>query len=184
MNIVIGILILIVAFGALYYMGKAGLSTPLTDTLSAISDGFNSSYGGIGGTSDTPPTSADYHQATIRFVSLGSGLHPLEEVDIVAHPKNGGLDVSGWTLVTDKGKFTIPKVKNLYSPSTADVPPEDIFMRDGDRLAIYSGTSPTKQNERVTQSDYHVWFGDFLASPHGKITLKDSKGYLVDQYAY
>jgi hypothetical protein len=183
MNVVIGILILVVTFGALYYMNQAGLFQPLTNIFSAIDSGFGSSYS-IGGNGSVPPSSVHYHEASIRFVSLGGAINAPQEVDITAHPKSGGFDVSGWSLKTDKGTFAIPKVQNLYSPSTPGVPPEDIFMRDGDRLAVYSGVSPTKQNERVTQSEYHVWLGDFLAAPHGKIILRDEKGYLVDQYTY
>jgi hypothetical protein len=181
MNVVVGIIILIVALGALYYMNQAGLFKPLTELISQINSGYGSAYGESGG---TPANSTRYHEARIRFVSLGGTINAPKEVDIVAHPKGVGMDVTGWKLATKNGTYVIPKVQNLYSPSTATAAPEDIFMRDGDKLALYSGVSPTKRDERVTQGDYHVWLGDFLPSPHGKIILLDASNTLVDQYAY
>jgi hypothetical protein len=182
MNFITGLLILIVAFGAIYFMAQQGVLSPVTGFFSAVDGGFDSAYSGPNG--EILPSSPYYQQAKIRFVSLGSGVGGTQEVHIAAHPKNGGFNVSGWTLRTEKGKFTIPKVHNLYSPSTSDVPPENIFMREGDRLVIYSGASPNKRNERVTQSEYRVWMGDFMPLPHGNISLRDENGYLVDQYVY
>jgi hypothetical protein len=184
MNFITGLLILIVAFGALYFMGQQGLFAPVSGFFNAVNGGFGAAYPGAVDTETLPPSSPLYQQVKIGFVSLGTGIGGTQELHISAHPKNGGVNVTGWSVRTENGKFVIPKVYNIYSPSTSEVPPENIFMREGDRLVIYSGVSPTKRNERVTQSEYRVWMGDFIPLPHGNISLRDENGYLVDQYTY
>jgi hypothetical protein len=180
MHSVIGVILLVIALFAIYYMYQGGFLMPITSIFSDINTGYNEGYG------DTPQgaTSTAYRSVRIGFVALAATSTLPSEVDLVAHPRNGGLTLTGWVISTEKGKFPIPKVQNLYSPSTAGVPPENVFVRDGDRLRIYTGKSPSGQNERITQSEYRIWLGDFMPSPHGTIVLRDNEGLEVDRYKY
>lgn len=178
MNALIGIILVIVVLFSVYYMYNSGMFQPVTDILSGLPTALNA---GIYG--QEPQHSDYYSQVRIRFVALGPSVQN-EQMALVAHPKAGGVDVTGWTIKTGKGSFKIPQTYNLYSPSTPDAAPEDIFLRDGDRIVFFGGVSPDKRNVRVAQGDYRIWLGDFLKGPHDTITLKDSKGILVDTYVY
>ncbi len=179
MNAVVGIILLVIVLFAVYYMYQAGMFQPVTDTLNSILTGYNSSLG-----QQNPPVSPYFHQVRIRFVAVGPNIPQDEQLVLVAHPQSGGLTATGWKLKTDKGTFTIPQTYNIYSPSTPNVPPEDIFLRDGDQINFFGGTSPDGKNERVAQGEYRVWLGDFLAPEHGKVSLLDEKGVLIDEYKY
>lgn len=180
MNAIVGIILVVVVLFAVYYMYQAGFFAPITGIIGDISVGYNAAYNGY-----QSPTSTYYHQVRIGFVALGTGTGGVGDlVALSVHPKQGGFKMTGWTLKTDKGNYKIPQVYNIYSPSTSNAAPEDIFARDGDRLTLYGGASPNGRNERVTQGEYRIWLGDFLAKGHGTITLNDDKGIQVDQYVY
>lgn len=184
MQIVTGILIIVVVIGAMYYLGQRGFFSPLAQLISDVTAGFDEGYYGYSGSS-APKISAHYHEAVIRFVSLGEGQSELRQVIVVAHPKEFGyLDLTGWKLKTDKQSFRVPQTFNAYSPSTKDAAAEDIVMREGDRLYLISGKSPGGRDERVAAGEWHVFLGDFLPFPHGNISLLDASSSLVDQYSY
>ncbi len=182
MNAVVGIIMLIIVFTGVFYMNKAGFFEPITGVLDNITTGFQQSYSGA-----VSSSSPYFHQVRIGFVMLGAGSSTLSEVDLSAKPKRGGFSITGWSLKTDKGVFTIPPVKNRYSASTPNAAPEDIFVREGDRISIYSYHDKLPSNardERTTQSEYHLWFKDMLSAPHDTIILRDEDKNEVDRYIY
>jgi hypothetical protein len=180
MHAIVGLLLVIIVLGGLYYMFQAGLFAPVTGIFGDIQTGYDQSYGGAA----AGATSSAFHSVRIGLVALSGSTSTPSKVELTAHPKNGGVILSGWIISTEKGKFTIPAVVNRYSPSVPGVPLESIFAREGDRISLYTGKSPSGQNERVTQSEYRIWLGDFLPMPHGTIVLRDNKGLEVDRYAY
>lgn len=180
---VVGLLIIVVVLGAMYYLSQQGFFTPLTQFISDITTGFDTGYYGYGRPSST--VSRYYHQAAIRFVSLAEGQNELGQVIIVAHPQDFGfLKVTDWKLKTGKGTFRIPQAYNAFSPSTAEAAPENIVMREGDRLYLITGESPNGRNERVSAGEWHVFLGDFLPRDHSRLQLFDASSTLVDEYEY
>ncbi len=180
MHALVGVLLLVVALGAAYFMYQAGLFQPVTNIFSNIATGYSQSYS----TSAPGVTSPYYKNVRIGFVALAPTSTAPSEVDLVAHPKTGGFNISGWVISTEYGRFKIPPVTNLYSPSVPNLPPENIFVRDGDRIRVYTGVSPFGRNERITQSEYRIWLGNFLPASHGTIVLRDQNGLEVDRYVY
>ncbi len=181
MNAVVGLILVVVVLWGVWFMFQGGIFSDLNDALLAMTTGFDAGYGRAATSTASSP---NYHVARIRFVSLGQGLDEKQEVLITVDEKKGGFVMTGWKVKTDKGTFTIPKTYNAYSPSTADAAPEDIYVRGGDRIVLHNGKSPTGRNERVSEAEWHIWFEELLAVPHGKIILQDVKKKLVDQYEY
>lgn len=181
MHILGGLLILIIAVGAIFFIGNSGVFQPLLDPL-------GETFGGLGSGSEGN-NSEYYGQVRVEFVSLGSELDQSMLVSLGADGVQGeGILMTGWRLRTDRGTHTIPRAANLYSPSVEGVPPEDIYLREGGSVNIHSGRNPEEDQPQAIRSgfaEWHIWTGnDFLAVPHGTITLRDAEGRLVDEYEY
>jgi hypothetical protein len=183
MHIIGGILLLVLVFGGGFFVYTSGVLQPLFGPLGS-SLGFQNSTSTVQGNS-----SEYYKEVAIEFVSLGGGLNQpmvlsLEGKNSSAHE---GIVLTGWTLVTSEGKYSIPKVANLYSPSVPGVAPEDIYLRAGGKVNFYSGKNAqgNQQAIRSALGEWQIWLNqDFLASPHGSVVLKDSKGKTVSEYKY
>ena len=182
MHIVGGILLLVVVFGVGFFMYAAHVFDPL---ILPISKGLNANTA----TSTIASNRSQYYrEVRIQFVSLGSGLDEPMVASLGATPtKDPGITVSGWSMKTDKGTYAIPKATNVYSPSVPGVPPEDIYLRTGDVVNFYAGKNPQGKLQAIRSSmnQWQIWLGvDFLAIPHGTVTLYDGKGKTVDEYKY
>ena len=182
MHIVAGLILIVVVVGAIMFISA-------THVLDPIIAPFSRGLGIRTATSTASNHSAVYGEVKITFVANGSGLDRTMLVSVSAIPKAGeGLLITGWTLKTDKGSYVIPKAQNIYSPSVPGVPPEDVYVKTGAVVNFYSGKNPQSGQSQAIRSglnQWQIWLGtDFLSSPHGKITLLDEKGKVVDQYDY
>lgn len=172
---------MVVVFGAAFFVYTSGVLQPVFGPLGA----------GLGfPTSTTVSNNSQYHkEVKIQFVSLGDGLDQpmvvsLRGANSAAHE---GITLTGWSLKTNEGTYAIPKVANLFSPSVPGVPPEDIYLRAGGTVNLYSGKNPQggQQAIRSGLAEWRIWLNkDFLSVPHGAITLRDAKGKIVDEYKY
>lgn len=172
---------MVLVLGAAFFVYTSGVLQPVFGPL-GIGLGFP--------TSTTASNNSQYYkEVKIQFVSLGDGsgqpmVLSLKGANSAAHE---GIALTGWSLKTNKGSYNIPKVANLYSPSVPGVPPEDIYLRNGGVINFYSGRNPqgSQQAIRSGLAEWRIWLGgDFLAVPHGTITLRDAKSKIVDEYKY
>lgn len=183
MHFIIGLVLLVVVAGAGLFALRSGVLEPLVDP-------FASTLGVKTSTSTVPANQSPYYgQVEIHFLSLGSGLSQPMVLTLKGNnsSENEGITLTGWNLRTNKGTYSIPKVANLYSPSVAGVPPEDIYLRSGGTVAFYSGKNPQGNQQAIRSglAEWQVWLGeDFLSAPHGTVTLRDAKRKLVDEYKY
>jgi hypothetical protein len=181
MHIIGGILLLIVALGVFFFVGATNVFDPILGSLGS-SFGRNS-------TSTASNNSQYYQEVRIQFVSLGGAPGQPMAVSLAAKPVGEeGFILTGWSLKTDRGTYTIPRATNLYSPSVAGVPPEDIYLRTGGVVNMYSGKNPVSGQPQAIRSDLNEWRiwlnADFLAAPHGTVILRDAQGKVVDQKEY
>lgn len=181
MHILGGLLLLVVVFGGFYFIYQADVFDSL---------GLEGILSGVGGNStSTANNSRNYQDVRIQFVSLGNGSSQPMAVSLEGTPSGEeGVNISGWSLRTNAGTYTIPRTVNLYSPSVEGVPPEDIYLRQGGEVIIYSGRNPQSGQPQAIRSGLDEWRiyldKNFLSAPHGVITLRDDNGKAVDRYEY
>jgi len=182
MHIIGGILLLVLVFGVVFFVSTSGV-------LQSAFGPLGSSLGFKQTTSTVSAVSEYKGEVDIRFVSLGDGVKQPMVVSLKGAnaTKHEGIVMTGWSLKTDRGTYPIPKVANLYSPSVPGVPPEDIYLRSGGTINLYSSKNP-QGNEQFIRSglaEWQLWLGaEFLSVPHGTIILRDGKDKTVDEYKY
>lgn len=66
----------------------------------------------------------------------------------VRMPENDRLNITGWKIKSNKDWWIIPKGSELYGAS-ADR--QDIYVKNGDRVEIYSHSNPLGANYRLNQ---------------------------------
>lgn len=182
MHIIGGILLVVIVFGFAFLVYTSDILQPVFGPL-------GNSLGIKTSTSTVSNQSQYYKEVKIHFLSLGSGIDQPMVLSLKGanSSRHEGIILTGWTLKTNKGTYAIPKVANLYSPSVPGVPPEDIYLRSGGTVNIYSGKNPQGNQQAIRSglAEWQIWLGtDFLAAPHGAVTLRDEKGKIVDEYKY
>jgi hypothetical protein len=182
MHVLGGLLLLVVAVGAIFLIYATGVFQPIIGPLGQSLNFGNSS-------STQSNQSAYYQEVTVQFVSLGSQTEPMTvRLEANFSGQQEGIILSGWSLRTNEGTYRIPRAVNLYSPSVEGVPPEDIYLRDGGVISFYSDRNPQSDQGQAIRSglnEWRIWLGeDFLEVPHGRILLRDREGKEVDQYEY
>src|SRR5882724_1193969 len=146
MQVLIGIILLFVVFGAIFFLYEARFF----DSFNPIFNGLGSVYGPRDTGTSTVNQSPYYGEVKVQFVSLGAGISQPMVVSLgAALSKDTGITVSGWSLWVDNTSYQIPKVVNLYSPSVPGVPPEDIYIKAGGTINFYSGKNPQGNDQAI-----------------------------------
>jgi len=183
MRILIGIVLLVVAFGVTFLMYQIHFFDAFSPIVNALRSTYNNPNG-----SSTVTQSPYYQQVRVQFVSLGDGAKQPMVVSLGANlKKDEGIIITGWTLWVDRTAYRIPQVTNLYSPSVPGVPPEDIYIKTGGTVNIYSGKNPQGKDQAIRSglSEWQIWLGnDFKLPQHGTIAITDQSRLKVEEYQY
>jgi hypothetical protein len=83
-----------------------------------------------------------FHQVRFGGISAGSAFS-YGQISLFAYPKNASvtIDVTDWQVKSNRGGEYIPQAVNLYY-ATGLSPTEDIRLKSGDMLNIYSTSAP------------------------------------------
>ncbi|MBI3046348.1 MAG: hypothetical protein HYY86_02310 [Candidatus Harrisonbacteria bacterium] len=111
---------------------------------------------GIGGAPSISPAPVDSGSSVLaerKLVRITSIRQPtsfnsyLEVVLSSSLDRNETLNITGWTIKSNKGSFVIPRAQEIYSFGGAQ---NNINLRYGDRVSLYSGIGP-KGNFRLNK---------------------------------
>lgn len=84
----------------------------------------------------------------ISSVRLRNEFTPYSEVVLVANlPRDERVNITGWTVKSNRGFFKISRAQETYSSGGTE---GDILLRSGDRVNLYSSISP-KGNFRLNK---------------------------------
>lgn len=153
------LILLILAIGTAVYLTThykllekfvAGLKFPVP---SILRPGFAPTSPGSRGTVADFPTASTTREATRRAVRVSSvmpasGFGDSVEIALSADLSSGEMvNITGWTIKSNKGFFKIPKAQEAYSFDRIET---DIWLKNGERVRIFSGVS-TKGNFRLNK---------------------------------
>ena len=172
----IGILVLVLAFGSLFYLSRSGGFSPLTSLFTAPTG--------------TPPTSSvetppplppeppppppalgppsyiypsqipagftlsqlSPHFRKVRIASVSPGFRGgYARIELSAYLEEGSINITGWRLEGNRDAKVIPKAVPVYFPF--GLPTEgDIILKSGDFVRIYStSSSPLGQSVKLNK---------------------------------
>lgn len=152
-----GTLLLIAAISVLFYVSnhpeliKFDISVPKMSPI-AISPTPPSTpaytTGVTGQQQPTTPVLSTSKPLRISSVRQPSGYAPYLEVSLYSNLNRGEIiNITGWTIKSNYGSFTIPRAQERYSFGGQE---NDINLRSGDRVYLYSGFGP-KGNFRLNK---------------------------------
>lgn len=127
-------------------------------------------YSGWGSTSETSTfsnykTSSYFKKVRIESIKNLVDYQPkYEEISLVADGISDKVDITGWSLVSNKNNFVITfGIKNLdFSKSFQE---SNIVLKKGDRVKIYSTYSPLGVNFALNKCSGYLNNGYFFVPP-------------------
>ncbi|MDO8430208.1 MAG: hypothetical protein Q7S73_02475 [bacterium] len=150
-----GLMLLIVAVAAGVYLSNnysdlINLKIPvptLVRPLSAPSSGFGGNSVNTGNNNSAPVLKTE-KALRISSIRQANNFNSYIEVDLFSNLSKGEVvNITGWTIKSNKGSFVISNAQEIYSFGGAIGP---VNVRYGDRVQIYSGFGP-KGNFRLNK---------------------------------
>jgi hypothetical protein len=150
----LGLILLILAvaaglYAATHYTDLLNLRIEVPVTLQPVSlPAIGGTDTGNGSSAVSLPVFGSASAVRISSVRLRNEFTPYSEVVLVANlARDERVNITGWTVKSNKGFFKIPRAQEVYSSGGTE---GDIYLRSGDRVNLYSSQGP-KGNFRLNK---------------------------------